>query len=120
MPKQALPKAFKDRGDRIKKGMVVAVPCAAGEGEHMGGQPFWLAKVTRVSRHHITLWYYGDKFRAHYSLLMNKGDNKRHEFKHRWDAITILHWNIRLTGQSKSGGRLSAGDQKGPQSPRWS
>ena len=31
--KSALPRAFKTRGDHITKGMVVAVPCAAAEGE---------------------------------------------------------------------------------------
>ena len=83
----------------------------------MGGQRFWLVKVTHLSQRHITLWYYGDKFLAHYSLLMNKDNNKRHEFKHRRDAITILHWNIRLTstGQGKSGGASVCWGPKGPQ-----
>ena len=111
--KQSLPKAFKDRGDLIKKGMVVAVPCAAQEGEDMFGQPFWLAKVTRLSQRHITLWYLGDKFLGLYTPLLNKDDNSKHMFKYPRDAITILHWNIRLTGVHKGGrGYLSAGDQK--------
>jgi hypothetical protein len=31
-------------------------------GDPLSGQPFWLAKVTRLSQMHITRWYYGDKF----------------------------------------------------------
>jgi hypothetical protein len=107
-----LPKAFKDRGNRITKGMVVAVACAAGQGEYMGGQPFWLAKVVRLTQHHITLWYYGDKFLEVYAPLFNQ-DKTKHCFTWRHDEITMLHWNISLVSQASGGrGRLSAADQR--------
>ena len=93
------------------KGMIVAIACASAEGEYMGGQPFWLAKITKLTAHHITLWYYGDKFLKQYSLLLNK-NKTRHEFTWPRGEITILHWNIKLTGKSKNGGHLSAGDQR--------
>jgi len=56
-----LPKAFKDQGDRIQKGMLVAIACSAKVGEYMGGQPLWLGKFLRLTRRHITLWCYGDQ-----------------------------------------------------------
>jgi len=55
-------KAFKDRRDRVKKGMLVAVPCAAEQGEPMAD--LLLAKVTWLPQRHVTLWYLGDKFWA--------------------------------------------------------
>ena len=96
--------------------MIVAVACASAEGEYMGGQPFWLAKITKLTAHHITLWYYGDKFLKQYSLLLKK--KTRHEFTWPRGEITILHWNIKFVKTDKKGpsgterGYLSAPDQK--------
>lgn len=106
------PNALKERGDRIQKGMVVAVLYSAKEGEPIAGQPFWLAKVTRLSQMHITLWYYGDKFLGLYTPLRNP-DRTKHIFQWLRDDITILHCNIKLTSLDRYGrGHLSAGDQK--------
>ena len=111
--KQAnMPAAFKLRGNRIARGMVVAVPCAAADDEYMGRQPFWLARVMRLTKHRISLWYFGDQFLGLYTPLMNQ-DKSRHIYTWRHEENTILHWNIKLTGMdSKGRGRLSAGDQK--------
>ena len=104
----SVPKAYRQRGSKIEKGMVVAVHCSAAEGEFMGGQPFWLAKVLRITAKHITLHYYGDTFLGVYKLL---DDEEILEYKRR--DITILHWNIKFVGKYKHcGGRLSKGDQR--------
>lgn len=39
----------------VEVGAVVAVACAAEEDEYMGGQPFWLAKVVRLTRISVVL-----------------------------------------------------------------
>ena len=57
-----LPQAHKNRGSHLRKDMIVAIVCSNAEGERMGGQAFWLAKIVKLTAHHITLWYYGDKF----------------------------------------------------------
>ena len=48
----------------------------------MGGQPFWLVKVTHLSQRHITLWYLGDKFLGLCTPLLNEG-NTKHELSMR-------------------------------------
>jgi hypothetical protein len=73
----------------------------------MGGQPFWLVKVTHLSQRHITLWYLGDKFLGLYTPLLNEG-NTKHEFEYARDE-TILHWNIALT-MVAAARRRTAGD----------
>ena len=104
----SVPQAFKKRGDRITKGMVVAVHCCASNDEYMGGQAFWLAKVLRITKKHVTLHYYGDEFLKVYKLL---GDDEILKYSRR--DITILHWNITFVGQYKHcGGKLSKGDQR--------
>ena len=110
MPKGiSVPKAYmyRTRGERVEKGMFVAVHCSASGDEKMAGQPFWIARVKRVSKRHVTLHYYGPKFLGLYVALCED-----EVLTYRRDAITFLHWNIKLVGHRRDGGgRLSAGDQ---------
>ena len=109
MPKSiSLPTAYTRRGPKVLKDMVVAVPCSANEGDFMAGQPFWLAKVLRITPVHVTLHYYGDTFLGVYKLL---DDEEILQYQRK--DITILHWNIKFVGKYKHcGGRLSKGDQR--------
>ena len=44
-----LPQAHKNRGNHLRKDMIVAIVCSNAEGEHMGGQAFWLAKIVKLT-----------------------------------------------------------------------
>ena len=111
----SVPKAYKTRGEKIKKGMIVAVHSSGQPGvDWMADHPFWLAKVWRISRHHLWLHFLGDKFLEVYRLLEN-ADGSDHIAKYNRKSITILHWNIKLVGYGKKRqyvGKLSAGDQR--------
>ena len=110
---RSAPVAYQSRGDLIKKGMFVAtLPSPDDEGGWMSGHPFLIAKVTRVTKKYFWLHYYGDQFLGVYRALTdNEGDDWICKYER--GSITILHWNIKLTGSYKGGGgKLSAGDQR--------
>ena len=102
----AIPVAYKKRGDRVRVGMVVAVLCSSDEGDFMGGQPFWIATVVSITRHHVTLHYMGPDFLGPYNLL---GDDE--VLTYRRSDVTFLHWNIQLVGR-KGNKRISKVDQR--------
>jgi hypothetical protein len=104
-------RTVRQSGDRIKKGMVVAISCSAKPHKYMGGQPFWLAKYLLDSTPHHTLVLRRQVFAALHAFAQRgqyQGTSSRGAMRR-----SLLHWNITFVGQ-KSGhrGRLSAGDQK--------
>ena len=103
----SVPRAYQRRGSTVTKGMVVAVHCSNDASQTMGGQPFWLARVERITTRTVTLQYFGPEFLGIYKLL---GDEET--LIYRRDEITFLHWNISFVGNYRqAGGKLSVGDQ---------
>lgn len=68
----------------------------------MCDQAFWIVEIIRLTANHITIQYYGDKFLDVYSpLFINRA---RYTETFLRTELTVLHWNIKLTGKYKAGG----------------
>jgi len=70
-------RTVRQSGVRIKKGMWLQLRVRQSRTSTWAGSLSGLPSI-RLTRHHITLWYYGDKFLQLYMPLHNEDNTKAH------------------------------------------